>query len=580
MLNDIRQTSKSGATYIMVAILVVVFAVYFGAPQGSCNGSGPTRVARVAGHDLFAEDVNIIQFRSFGGQRANDESELLRQQAASMRALVLIYLLADRAEAEGIRVSDKELTEYIKNPSANAEFLWAYGQNGKFDGPFYKNYVQYQLRVNLAKYEDYKHRELLALKYLTLAETQYNALEWELEEMNQLKNTKVDLEYLKFDPTKLAQSIVLSDEDIANFTATKMSDIEAYYTANKTKYEDPAQIRLRRIFILRPGESEGDDKVKAADAKWEQAKTRVKTEDFATVAGEMTEDYAKEKQGLMDWSTLENMDQNIAGAVKDAKVGDVKEVTTDFAYMLVKVEETKEAKVTPIADVTNEIAKTLLQGQRVNQEIQSMVAQVVEQAKTAESLEAAVDALRPVVAEGAEPVASVWDSVSVASTGLFTIEGEDYAAILGRSIPGLGRPWDSAPGIGPNPQLIVDAFKLTKDAAFNGKVYDVGPAKVVIRLKERQEATADTLKENRDMYAAQIREQKMRSALGPWQAIFFRPIDPFNQLITQYGPVLEGMLKEALDDKTVKLYEKNYVPAQMMRDAANPAVAEVEPSAT
>lgn len=580
MLNDIRQTSKNGATYIMVAILVVVFSVYFGAPQSSCGGTATgQRVASVGGEDIFAEDVNIVLNRSFGGQRAKDDAELLRQQAASMRAIVMIYLLADKAEAAGIRVGDEELISYIKNPSANPEFLWAYGQNGKFDGPFYKNYVQYQLRVNLAKYETYKKKELLAFKYLTLAQNQYTAMPWELEEMNTLKNTKVDLEYINLDPTKLAESMTLADAEIDAFIAEKTAEIAANYNANKAKYEDPAQIRLRRIFILRPAAEEGDDKVEAASKKWEDAKARVAKEDFATVAGEITEDYAKEKQGLMEWSTLENMDQNIAKAVKDAKVGDVKEVVTDFAYILVKVEELKEAKVTPLADVQREIAKTMLQNQRVDTEIKGMVAQLVEASKTADSLQAAVDSLKPVAVEGQEPTPSVWDAVTVASTGKFTMEGEDYAAALGLSIPGLGRPWDSAPGIGPNPQLVVDAFKLTKENAFNGKVYDVGAGKVLIRLKEREEATPETLKENEALYTAQIRERKMRSQLGPWESIFFRPVDPFNQLVTKYGPVLEGMFKAALDDKTLIL-ENSYAPAQMVKDSTNPPAVEVVPAAT
>lgn len=583
MLNDIRQTSKSGATYIMVAILVVVFAFYFGAPQGSGGGSRPDRVARVAGHDLFPEDVNVIQYRSFGAQKATDEAELLQQQAASMRALLMIHLLADRAEKAGMRVSTEELTAYIKNPAANPEFLWAYGQNGKFDGPFYKNYVQFQLRINLAKYEDYKRRELLARKYLTVAESQYRAMDWEIADMHQLKNNKVDLEYVKFDPSKLAESITMSDDELAAFKASKTKEIAASYATNKAKYEDPAQVRLRRIFILRPAPTEGDDKVEAAKKKWESAKARVTSEDFATVAGDLTEDYAKEQQGLMEWSTLENMDQSIAAQVKDAKVGDVKEVVTDFAYVLVKVEEKRDAKVTPLAEVEEDIAKALFQTERVGQEIAKMIAQVVEKAKTSESLEAALTELRPATVEGAEPAPSVWDAVSAASTGLFTIEGEDYAAILGRSIPGLGRAWNSAPGIGPNPQLVIDAFKLTSENPFNGKVYDVGAAKVIVRLKAKEAATEETLKENREMYVAQIRDGKIRGQLGPWQAIFFRPVDPFNQLITQYGPVLEGMLKEAMDKEIVQIYEKNYVPAQMVKDASNPVldvVAEPAPSAT
>lgn len=562
MLQDIRAASRSGWTYIMVGVLIVVFAVFFGAPLDSCGGAkNRLLVAKVGGTDLYTDDVNIIYNRTFGGQRTAEESQLTTQQSASLRALLLIHIMADRAEKAGLRVSEEEFKSYIKDPLNNFEFLYAYGQSGGFDGPFYKAYVQNQLRAPLTKYEAFKRRELLARKYMSLLEMQIQAAEWEVADLHKVRNNSVTFDYIKLDPERIMASMEANEADVAAFLAANEEKISKYYADNKTKYEDAEEVRLRRIFILKPGESEGDDQIAAAKTKIETARKRIETEDFATVAGEMTEDFAKDKQGLMDWSTLENLDQAIADAIKDAKPGDVRPVETNFAYMLVKLEERKEAKVTALSEVQTEIATELLKAEKVETELLRLSQLVMEAARTHETLEAALDSLRPVAdAEGNRPP-SVWDSVAVATAQDVTLEGQDLSALLGRPMPGLGRPWDMIPGIGKSSELALDLFKLTEEKPLGEKVYRVTGSPVIVRLKSRQQATPEKLEEDRAELEMEIRGIKVSQLLGPWPALFSRPVSNFGEPVQKYGPLLEAMLTESLADKSLRLYEKNYPAA-------------------
>jgi len=562
MLQDIRSASRSGWTYILVGALIVVFAVFFGAPLDGCGQSTQrVKVAKVGGTVLFSDDVNIIYNRTFGGQRTVDESQIISQQAVSLRALLLIHLMANRAEALGLRVSDKEFEAYIKDPLNNFEFLYAYGQSGGFDGPFYKAYVQNQLRAPLPKYEAFKRRELLARKYVSLLEMQVQASEWEIEDLHKVRNESVSFEYVKLDPEVVMNFIQASDEDITAFLASNKEAVEAYFTTNKSNYEEAEEVRLRRIFILKPGASEGDDQIEAAKKKFESAKTRAAAEDFADVAGELTEDFAKEKQGLMDWSTLENLDQNIAKAIADAKVGDVREVETDFAYMLVKVEERKEAKKTPLVEVERDIAAQLLKREKVDVEVARLAQEIQEAAKSHESLQATVDALRPAAGDDGERPSSPWDGVSVSVAENVTLEGQDLSALLGRPMPGLGRPWDMIPGIGKSKELALDVFKLTEAEPLGKKVYRVTGSSYIVRFKSKQEATPEKLAETRDELEMEIRGTKVSQLLGPWPALFSRPVSNFGDPVQKYGPVLEQMLTEGIANKTVRLYEKQYPAA-------------------
>ncbi len=573
MLQDIRQSSKNGWTYIMVGVLIVVFAVFFGAPLDSCGGSqGRKVVAKVGSTDIYDDDVNLIFNRYFGNRRGTDESQVIQQQATSLRALVYIHLLAERAEAAGIRVEEDEFQAYIKDRFQNIEFMYAYGQSGKFDGPFYKAYVQNQLRVSIPKYEEFKRRELLARKYLATVEMQFQPLPSEIEALHQLRNTKVDLEFAKFEKAPIQESVPVTEADVDAYLASNAADIKKHYDTNKAEYSTPEQLLVRRIFILKPAESEGPDKVAEAVEKWDKVKERVKTEDFATVAGEMTEDYAKEKQGLMDWTSIDNMDQNIAKALRGKDKGTVEEVETQFAFMMVKLEDTKPAKVTPLAEVQKDIAEQLLQEKKVDEVVLKLTNELRAKMATAKSLEEAVNQLKEENAPEGEDATNIWDAVTVSKTGLFNLEGQDLAAMFGAQIPGLGRsPWDRVPAIGKSAEIAKTAFELTKEKPMSQKVYSVGGAQYMIRLADRQDPTPEKLEEDRAKLEAEIRGQKVTASLGAWPALFAAPQD-------NYGPWFDVMFDEALDKKQVKFFKKNYAAVPLLIDEEEPVEDPTKPA--
>ncbi|MBA2661766.1 MAG: SurA N-terminal domain-containing protein [Bradymonadaceae bacterium] len=577
MLEQLRRSTKSGFSYILVGLLIVVFAVFFGAPADGCRASGGrTLMANAGGTDIYTDDVNIVYNRVFGGQRQGDEDQFLRQQAMSLRMVVLTYLLADKARMAGLRVDDNEFREYILDPNRNMEFRFAYGRSGDFDGPFYKAYVQNHLRVSIPKYESFKREELLARKFMALVDMQVNVTPQEIEEFNALRNTEVNLEFVRFSAQSLKDFIEVTDEDVQAFVAKSGDDITKNYEANRSKYEEAEQVLIRRIFIVKPEEAGALD---AAKKRFEDAKRRVteEKESFADVAGELTEDYAKERQGLMDWSTLENLDQNIAAALQGADVGSVKEVDTDFAFMLVKLEDRKDAKKTPIEDVREDIARTLIQERKVESISSELAQKLHEKAKTTGSLKEALEAFQPApVEEGAEEdgeqlAASPWSTVQVASTGMFSLEGQDMSAMFGAQFPGLqlGRsPWDRIPEIGKSAELATAAFKLTEAAPLAQKVYDVNGAKVVARLKERKDPAPEISATDRLALAGEARQAKASTLLGGSASLLVVPAE-------DYGPWVEGLFKQALKDGSIRLHDRTSSTAARVRQMAEPAALEV-----
>lgn len=568
MLQDIRNSTKSGWTYLLVGMLIVVFAVFFGVPGDACGGSGASRalVATVGSTDVYTDDVNIIFNRVYGSQRRVDDAQLRQQQAQSLRSVLLINLLSQKAKEQGLRVADDELVSYLKDPLRNAEYRGVYGRDGGFDGPLYKAYVQNQLRLSIPRYEDWKKTELLAMKYLNLVEMQVQATPWEVAELHELRNTTVDLEFLKLAPDQLAEFVPVTEEDVTEFVSTNQDEIAEYYEENRSDYETPAEVLIRRIFVVKPEQSEGEEAVKAAIEKWAQATSRVNEnpDAFADVAGELSES-ERETQGLMEWTTLENLDQNIASKVRDLKVGETAEIETEYAFMLVKVEERREATKTPLAEVQNDIGRTLLQEQKVEDLIREMISELQTVVEGKDSLEAALTELKggETAADKTEDAddeeeapgdGSPWAGVQVDTTGAFSLEGQDLAAMFGGQIPGMQTrtPWDRVPKIGKNPELARDAFQeLSPEKPYMKDPYKVDGRYFFVRLKERVDASEEELTENESKLLAEVRGTKVQQLLGPYAALFSFPLD-------DYGPFLEGMLDKAIDSGEITLYERNY----------------------
>lgn len=572
MLEQMRRSARSGFSYILVGLLIVVFAVFFGAPPEGCRQTGGrVLMATSAGNQIHTDDVNIIYHRYFSRQRTPDESQFRVQQAQALRTVIITHLLADRATQMGLRVSDEEFREFMMDPYRNIEFMREYGRTGTFDGDYYKRYVQNGLGVVLQRYEAFKRQELLARKYLSVLDMQVVVSDADVQELHELRNTRVNLEFVKFSRESLAEAVVLSDADVAAYIAQNSAKISEHFETVRQRYEEPAQVLVRRVYIVKPEDAAGQAQ---AQARFEAATRRIREEgeDFAAVATEFTEDMSKERGGLMEWTNVDFIDQDIARALDGAEVGSVHEVDTAFALMLVKLEDRKEAKSPALAEVQDELARELLQRERVEAVAANLAKELFEKAAETGSLETALGALRgPAQAddtdegdegdESAPRAASPWDSLTVQTTGMFSLEGQQMPAMFRAQFPGmkLGRDWDELPNIGKNTRLALEAFELTEENPLASKVYDIeGGAKVVVALKDREEAEELT-PEQRMRLEAELRNDRTADLLGPWQMLFFNVAE-------DYGPLIERLYREGIADGTVRLHDRNSAAVPLVRD--------------
>lgn len=564
LLESIRNSTQSGLSYIMVGVLIVFFAVFFGVPADGCRASGGrTLMASVAGDDIYTEDVNIIMNRYWGGSRTVDEETLVQQRADALKVVIATHLVAQKAEEAGLRVSDEEFAAYIVDPNRNPEFLSSYGQGGTFDGPFYERYVQFGLQTPIQRYEHFKRKELLALKYLTMLDMQVSVSADEIAELNDLKNTRVNLEFVRFAEDALVDLVGVTDEDIDEFLTTSSDEISTFYNENLTDYQTEEQVRIRRIYIVKPGEDPGADEARET---YDQALRRVNEgEDFASVARDISEDYAASQGGLMDWNSPANMDQNISAAIADAEIGDVREVETDFAYMLVKLEERQDAETTPLEEVEREIARTLLGEVLVATRGQEAARTLHDRVADGMPMEDALEALRlEATEEGRELDAELWASLTVQTTGFFSKEGPQLPANLRAQFGngfGLQRPWYDIPRLGANEELALMAFEeLTPEEPLVNEVVELPNARAVVQLLEREEPGELTPELTQEL-RSEVRIDKVSELLGPWELLFLQPMQGL-------GSFVENIFGQGVNSSKVRLFERNSRAAALVREMA------------
>lgn len=576
MLEQVRRRMKSGATYVLVAGLTVIFMFFFGVPTQNCGGGGPgqgrstnAHVASVAGSDIYSKDVNLIYNRVFSSSQP-DEDQYEQRRASSLRNLILVELFASRAKDNGLRVSKRELAEYIQSAARNVEYRYTYGRSGRFNGHYYKAYVQNRLRSSVEDYENFKRKELLARKYLASRAAQGAVPGAELEQARRIKQTSMNLAFVGLSTSKLRKSVEVTDEEVSTFLENKRDKVESYYDENKQDFSEPARMKVRRIYISKPGDSASDDDKQTARQNWEEAQTRVfdDGESVGDVAADLDESYSENERGMMGWSETDNMDQNIVDALKGEDVGTTERVSTERSNMIVKLEDYEEASTQPIEEVEQQIARTLIQQNRVKKLVEETKKTLQEKANEAGSLKKALSALKE------ESDKQVWKDLSVQETGDFTLESQGppprMAAQLGGQLGGMGSSWTQIPKIGDSQKLAVDTFEnLTEDNPVPEQAYEVGDSTYIVRLKSKTgPGEGDS-----GSAADELESKKVTELVGRWSAVFGSANGRLVPPMPDYGPWIERQLTEALDQGAVALHEKNSTVAQRTKQMLQPGSA-------
>jgi len=341
------------------------------------GGLGLGAAAEVNGEIItlkeFQEQESRIAnyYAQFFGGKIDNEFQKKQIRSEAINELVNNSLAAQAAEGEKIFATDAELKKIIM------EDLPYFKKDGVFQSDLYKGLLT-QNKLTPSEFEKSLRAQAKTQRIRQLFELglSSNRLEKDLE--NELKSKKINVAFVKLNAEELKKSNLVSAAEVSKKLADAdfAKKVQDYYTNTKGEFETPEQVKASHILIRVTEGSPDSDAL--AKAKMDNIVKRLAKEDFAKVAGQVSEDPgSKAKNGDLGYFSKGRMVKEFEDVAFVTPVGKLSEVIkTPFGYHILKVYDKKPAQTTSFEAAKNGIASKLLVDEK-NSEISKQLEELV-----------------------------------------------------------------------------------------------------------------------------------------------------------------------------------------------------------
>lgn len=390
MITVMRRYRKSLQIGLLVVIAAFVASLFVFGSSGSRMGGDEARdrVATVNGESIPIERFQRryqsyleAYAQMYRDRFTNELAERLGLPQQVVGDLVLEALIVQRAQAEGLAVTDEELNARIHS-------IPAFQENGRFSLKRYQEILK-RRGFNPAAFESEIRRELTRAKVESAVRGGVKVSETELEQAFHMRREEVRAAWALVELAPIVAAASVTDEDLAayfakhpdefrqpdrrrvqyvtlspkSFTPTVTdAEVEKYYREHAKEFESPRQVRAAHVLIRVPetGGSEAEDK---ARSKIADVIRRAKAgEDFGKLAQQLSEDSGTAPRGgdlgLVSRGEVVPQFEQALFALKKGEVSP-EPVRTPFGFHAIKVSDVQEGGRKPLKDVAGQIRSRL-----------------------------------------------------------------------------------------------------------------------------------------------------------------------------------------------------------------------------
>jgi peptidyl-prolyl cis-trans isomerase D len=379
-----RRTLQVGLLLVIAAFIASLFV--FGSMGG--DSGTPGSVATVNGEPISTERYQrrYQHWLRFYAQvmRERFSPELAEQMGLPQQVvddLVQEELTVQRARAEGLEVTDEELTAHIVG-------IPAFHEGGRFTLKRYEERLK-SLGYSKASFESEQRRALTRMKVQQAVREGVRIADGEIEQHWVAQRQEVRAAWALVELGPLVRAATATDEEMANYLrdhgaefrqperrriqyvavnprdltpAVSDADVEKYYAEHGAEFTEPRQARVAHI-LVRVAETGGSEAEDQARSKAAEAIRRVKAgEDFAKVARELSQDQASAARGgelgFIKAGEVVPEFEHVVFALKKGEISP-EPVRTPFGFHAIKVAEIREAGKKPLKDVVKPIRERL-----------------------------------------------------------------------------------------------------------------------------------------------------------------------------------------------------------------------------
>lgn len=402
-----------------LALVVLTFVVFY-IPDfiSGATGTAPGEViAQVEGEPItvaaFTRRYNaqVTAYRNAYGGQINDQ--LIKQLGIDRQILSQLVdeeAMVAESRKQGITVSDVEIRERILA-------LPGFQENGKFVGEQrYRQILQFQNPpMSTTEFEKSLRRALQIEKLRNALTGWMSVSDAEVAAEFRKRNEKVKLDVVPVTPDAFKSQINVTDAELAAaFEKSKdryrigekrkikyalltveqvrqtitvpEADINAFYQANLSQYQTPAQVRASHILFKLDGK---DEKVVQAKAEEVLKMAKEPGADFAALAKKYSEDESNSQNGGdLDYFGRGRMVAEFEQAAFSMKNGEISAapVKTAFGFHIIKMVDNKPDQTRPVSEVRAEI-EDQLKWQKAQAEAEKQAKALEPSLKTAADLD-------------------------------------------------------------------------------------------------------------------------------------------------------------------------------------------------
>ena len=397
MFDLFRSGEKAKKILLSVVLGVVALSMLLylipgaGAPLG--GRTDDQTVAEIGSEVVTTKDIEAgIRSATRGGTVPPDVLNAIIPQI--VESVIAERAMAYDANRLGFEVSDAELANTIRST----------GQFANIPPQQYRQIVEQQFNVTVPEYEHNFRMGLLGQNIQNIAMEGAFVSEPDVEKEFRHRNEMIRLEYIAFDPVKLADQVKPTEQELKDyyeknkvaFSAPETRSVQlivadqvkvgesiqipdsqvlGYYNSHKDQYRTKERLKVRHILIYTTNKT--PDEIAKLKAKAEDVLKQIKAgADFGKMAEKYSDDKTNaSKGGDLGWVMRGQMvpeAEKAAFALKPGQISDVIQVS--YGLHILQVSEKEDAHLRPLDEVKAEIL-TALKSQTVFDRMQSLADQ-------------------------------------------------------------------------------------------------------------------------------------------------------------------------------------------------------------
>jgi hypothetical protein len=372
ILEKMRSSTDSTAMQIVLMIIIVAMFFWYSPTTGDTSRTVVTvNGTQIRDTEYFPKYREAYARAQQRGMTSDQEEQL---QFRVKEELAREEVLRQIATSMGHTASDKDIRTVIQN-----DYRFFHPDTNAFDEEIYKDYRKSRSVQELEKGFETK---VLINKLRWSVVMSADLPEERVREQYVERDTKVDIQYVRVDPSAVQDTIQIDAADLTSWMAENTAAIQDRYDKDfKRFYDFPERVTLDVIRLIKEAGGPSDEELRT---KLNALRTSATDgEPFVDLAKKWSEDDSAVDGGRLLQRRLPTLTQNERDALAGLVPGGITEVLdTEGSLYFYRLDSRLPAETISLEAASKDISDALIREERASQQATTMANTLLEEWKS------------------------------------------------------------------------------------------------------------------------------------------------------------------------------------------------------